>query len=65
MTQKPTPGTFSVIALLLEGSPFLSTAVMPLAETVNWDLGGIIPVGLLTLRNTGSSTIYIRNLTTE
>ena len=64
---KTDPGTSSIIELYAYGEPFKSAAVTETTATIPWNPlgGGPYLVEDLSLTNTGSNTIYIRNLTTE
>ncbi len=58
-------GTTSVIELLFGGAPTHSNTVISIPTCITWLLSPPLPSLLMELKNTGSSTIYIRNLTTE
>lgn len=63
---KTDAGTSSVIDLFAYGDPFKSVTITSTLRTIPWDLeGGPYSIQILSLINTGSSTIYIRNFTTE
>lgn len=58
-------GTTSVIELIVSGFPIESEGITENQESVDWELATTYSVDLLSLTNTGTSPIYIRNLTTE
>lgn len=62
---KTGPGMTSEISLFVYGVPINSTSVSSSLTTVQWYMFAPLPASLLALKNIGSATIYIRNLTTE
>jgi len=62
---KTDAGTTSTISLLVDGSVLSSSQVTSSPATFEMSIGATVPVELVELKNTGSSTVYIRNLTTE
>jgi len=62
---KTDPGTTSIISLLVDGSVLSSSQVKASPGTVEMSIWATVPVELVELKNTGSSMVYIRNLTTE
>ncbi len=62
---KTDAGTTSKIELFTYGVSVMNKTITAIPETVVWNLAAIIPADQVAIKNTGSSTIYIRNLTTE
>lgn len=63
---KTDTGMTSQVVILLNGQPLTFVAVTEELKSYKLDLpGGPYPVGSLSLKNLGTSSIYIRNLTTE
>ena len=62
---KTDAGTTSQMTLFIEGDPNISDTITETPKTENWGVGFTIPVEYVSLKNTGGSTVYIRNLTTE
>ena len=59
-------GTISQMSALFFGSPFVSVGINDILDLYELVLtGGPYPVENVGLKNTGSSTIYIRNVTTS
>ncbi len=56
--------TTSQLTLLIEGKSFISDEINETPKTESWETGTSVSVLLVSLTNTGSSTVYIRNLTT-
>ncbi len=61
---KTDPGKTSLISLLKSGLPTDTKSVDENASTINFSFS-TAPSNTFSLKNTGDSTIYIRNLTTE
>jgi len=57
--------TTSQLTLFVEGKSFVSGDIDETAKTESWETGALISVQAVSLTNTGGSTVYIRNLTTE
>ena len=57
--------TASQLTLLIEGKSIVSDEINETAKTETWETGASVSVKAVSLTNTGSSTVYIRNLTTE
>ncbi|MFD3157360.1 hypothetical protein ACFIJ5_10935 [Haloimpatiens sp. FM7330] len=62
---KTDPGTSSEISILAYGLPLQVVTILETINTVNLNLGSTFPIDILSMTNTGSSPIYIRNLITE
>ena len=59
------PGRDSTVTLFYLGVPIESAAITDTTSVIVWNLGEGYAVSDLTFTNTGSSTVYINNLTTE
>ncbi len=62
---KTDAGTSSVIEASIYGTVVYSDSVIEVPKTIDWTFSTGVPIEFVELTNTGSNTIYIRNLTTE
>lgn len=58
------PGGPSALTLFHIGVPIESASITEVPSAIVWNLGDGYPLSALTLTNTGSRAVYIRNLTT-
>jgi len=62
---KTDAGTTSTMALFADGGELVNSNITEMPDVIDWDIGSPLPASILSVNNTGSSTVYIRNLTTE